>query len=114
MKPLDLHPDAREELVAIVDWYRSHDARIGARVVGEIGRVFEAIREAPSASPEVEGRVRRRLLRGFPFAVFFRVDASSILVVAVAHHAREPGYWRSRSSSEDSTLHDRGAEAAER
>jgi hypothetical protein len=36
-----------------------------------------------------------RLTR-FPYLVVYREDATRILVVAVAHEKRKPGYWRKR------------------
>lgn len=40
--------------------------------------------------------VRRKLLRRFPFAIVFIELADSIRVLAVAHGARRPAYWRHR------------------
>jgi hypothetical protein len=35
-------------------------------------------------------------LRDFPFALVYRPDDMGIVVFALAHHARRPGYWRGR------------------
>ena len=40
--------------------------------------------------------VRRRLLKAFPYAMIYEVRDTEILVVAVAHNRRKPGYWRKR------------------
>jgi hypothetical protein len=32
----------------------------------------------------------------FPFSLVYRVRHAEIEIVAVAHHRRRPGYWRSR------------------
>ena len=37
---------------------------------------------------------RRRLLKHFPYSVWFEVEAGTVTVLAVAHHRRVPGYWR--------------------
>lgn len=39
---------------------------------------------------------RRYLLPNFPFSFVYRVHNEEIEIVAVAHHWRYPGYWRSR------------------
>jgi hypothetical protein len=44
---------------------------------------------------EVRG-VKRLLLRRFPYAVIVRERGTEIVVIAFAHHARRPGYWRAR------------------
>ncbi len=41
--------------------------------------------------PVVEGELRRRLVRRFPFGVLYRSDPEEIVIVA--HLRRKPGYW---------------------
>ncbi len=36
------------------------------------------------------------MVRRFPFAILYRVEPERIVVVAVMHLRREPGYWRRR------------------
>jgi hypothetical protein len=36
------------------------------------------------------------VLSGFPYSVIFQLEDDIILVVAVAHAKRRPGYWRKR------------------
>jgi len=60
-----------------------------------------AIREAPHQWPLVDGVPRtldvyRRLVDGFPFAIVYVELDAQILVLAVAHGKRRPGYWRER------------------
>jgi hypothetical protein len=40
--------------------------------------------------------VKRLMLRRFPYAVIVRERDTEIVVIAFAHHARRPGYWRDR------------------
>jgi hypothetical protein len=47
-----------------------------------------------------EQDVRRVLVKVFPYAVLFTVEEDSILVVAVMHCHREPGYWRNRAGDD--------------
>jgi len=34
---------------------------------------------------------------GFPFSIVYRETQDQILILAVAHHYRRPGYWLQRS-----------------
>lgn len=45
--------------------------------------------------PDQDG-ARHVLVRDFPYAVVFILRAGVVWVVAIAHAAREPGYWRDR------------------
>jgi plasmid stabilization system protein ParE len=40
--------------------------------------------------------VRRRIVRGFPFTLAYRVTGETIRIDAVAHMHRQPGYWHRR------------------
>jgi hypothetical protein len=39
---------------------------------------------------------RRLVLRRFPFAIVYRLAGEFVLVLAIAHMRRRPGYWRGR------------------
>jgi hypothetical protein len=54
------------------------------------------ILEFPDSGRPFGRRLRRTLVRGFPYGLLYRVEPSRILIVAVAHLHRRPGYWRSR------------------
>ena len=45
----------------------------------------------------VRGSVRRRPIHHFPYSVLYRPNTDEIVIVAVAHRRRRPGYWLDRS-----------------
>ena len=47
----------------------------------------------------LEGDVRRCLVRVFPYGVLYTIEPDFILIIAVAHAKREPGYWGHRLTS---------------
>jgi len=49
-------------------------------------------------TPGPRGTRSLRLDR-FPYSVCYRVGVDEIMLVALAHHRRRPGYWRKRSVS---------------
>jgi len=40
--------------------------------------------------------IRRCRLRRFPYSVVYTQDGPDILVLAIAHQHRKPGYWKRR------------------
>jgi len=50
----------------------------------------------PDAYPEVEPRIRRILLRRFPYGLYYAVEADRVVVHACYDLRREPSGWRSR------------------
>jgi toxin ParE1/3/4 len=47
--------------------------------------------------PIVEEDVRRCMTKKFPYAILYTIEPDdSILIVAVMHCSRKPGYWKER------------------
>jgi plasmid stabilization system protein ParE len=77
-------------------YYESQATGLGTDYLSEIKRVVTAIAESPETWPVVGGGLRRRLVRRFPFAILYRNESEEIVIIAVAHLRRKPGYWRKR------------------
>ncbi len=68
----------------------------GIGFADEIDTAIAAIELNPEEWPSYDHGTRHYLLRRYPFGVVYRIEAARILVVAVAHGHRRPGYWASR------------------
>lgn len=77
-------------------YYELRRPTLGGRFIDAVESALGRIIEAPETWPEVEPGLRRRLVRDFPYGVFFRTGADFIRIVAIAHLARKPGYWETR------------------
>ena len=84
------------EAVAAAEWYAARSLTAAAGFEAELDAAESAIRELPNAWPPFDHGTRRYLLRRYPFGIVYRVEVSRILIVAVAHGHRRPGYWRDR------------------
>ncbi len=93
---LSLHPDAVLEGRAAREWYVERNLVAADGFVAEIERGLTAISDAPIQWPRYLHGTRRYLLRRFPFAIVYREAAGGVLVVAIAHAKRRPGYWHAR------------------
>lgn len=96
MKSVVFLPQAEQEMVEAAKYYESQAAGLGANYLSETERAVAAIAESPETWPIIEGKLRRRLVRRFPFGILYCIDPNEIVVVAVAHLHRKPGYWRGR------------------
>ncbi len=98
------HREAREELSAAAEWYESRRPGLGLDFVAEVTRGVASIREHPETWPQWQGLntrvpVRKFVLQRFPFSLPYLVHEETIVVLAVAHGRRRPGYWRARLNS---------------
>ena len=96
MKPLEIQPAALAEAEEAAAWYAERDPRVAARFAEELEAALNRIAEAPHRWPVYLHGTRRVRLTRFPYFVAYREDATRILVVAIAHGKRKPGYWRKR------------------
>ena len=98
MKPYRFHREARAEYRASLGWYaaRSLDAADG--FAEAIAQGIRGIRELPQAWPMWPGRpdVRTRVVRRYPYSIVYIVRGPNVVIIAVAHHRRRPGYWMDR------------------
>ncbi|MBI5233214.1 MAG: type II toxin-antitoxin system RelE/ParE family toxin [Deltaproteobacteria bacterium] len=96
MKPVVFLPKAEQEMLEAARYYESLSAGLGVDYLSEVERAVHAIQESPLIWPIIEGEIRRRMIRRFPFGILYRIEPEEIVVVAVMHLLRMPGYWRKR------------------
>lgn len=83
---------ARQEFLAEVIYYNEAQPGLGSRLTAAVeATVARALAFPLAGSPSVSN-TRRVVLNGFPFSLFYRQDGGSIVIFAVSHHARRPGY----------------------
>lgn len=87
---------ALSELLAEFAYYDAREPGLGDRFAAAVEETIARAAAFPLVGSRTRANMRRMLVRGFPFAVVYRHDGPEIVIVAVAHHARYPSYWRSR------------------
>jgi toxin ParE1/3/4 len=92
------HRLAVEEIDHEVDYYESRQTGLGSELEDEIDAVLEVIQRLPEAAPRWKGRGDRRvaLLERFPFTLPYQIKGEDIVILALAHTSRRPGYWARR------------------
>lgn len=101
MRPVRFHPSAVTEAEEAAIWYSSEREGLGSRFGASLEWAVEQLQQDPVVAtryPHVPSdmNVRRIRLPRFPYDVVFSEHAGEFVVLAVAHHRRRPGYWRSR------------------
>jgi hypothetical protein len=93
--------EAREEADESAHWYDARRAGLGDEFLSVLGTAFNAIEADPRrfeklATRRAQRDVRRCNLERFPFTVVFECRDDEVVVLAIAHAKRRPGYWRRR------------------
>ena len=90
------HPEALAEYQEATLYYLERDSALALRFVEAVEDAIRRILEAPQRWRVLEDDVRRCLTHVFPYGVLYTVEPEFILIVAVMHGSREPGYWKRR------------------
>ena len=93
---IDFHPAALQELIDSARYYETRLPGLGTDFKSEVDRSLDRLNVNPDIGVVVEAPYRRLLLDRFPFSVIYRTRGSILLILAVAHHRRRPGYWKGR------------------
>ena len=101
-----LDSDAEQELLDAAAWYDRRRTALGQRLVDEVLEVGRTLDAHPEAGrllvPRADGEpVRQFPLKSFPYVLVYLPRERPILIVAVAHTSRMPGYWAERAGSSD-------------
>lgn len=87
---------ARADFDESFDWYAKRSARAAIRFVLAVDKAIELIAADPGRFPKTYAGCRYCSLKRYPFTVVFREEIDRLVIVAMAHAKRRPGYWRRR------------------
>lgn len=87
--------------MAAAMYYDGKREGLGDDFLDETLAALRRLETWPRSGPLTLGGYRRCLLRRFPYALVYRAVGAGIVVVALTHHKRRPGYWLRRALRED-------------
>ena len=88
---------AEAELNEAVVFYDLQVAGLGRDFLHAAERTIAGLLDFPESGAVVRGRVRRKLLPRFPYAILYRIRGDEIRILAVKHDSRRPTYWYGRT-----------------
>ena len=96
MKSILFHPAAEAEFDNSIEFYNQRQIGLGLDFEKEVLRALCSIIDAPERSPKYKLGLRKYILRRFPFVIYYLNKSHYIWIVAIAHGARKPDYWKKR------------------
>lgn len=97
MLPVDYLPGARRDFDESFDWYLQRSAEAAVRFANSVDAALTVVAADPERFAVVDELHRECPVKRFPFRIVYRVVENRVLVVAIAHAKRRPGYWHDRS-----------------
>ncbi|MGB5312826.1 MAG: type II toxin-antitoxin system RelE/ParE family toxin [Polyangiales bacterium] len=101
MLPFQLLRQAERELELARQWYDEQRYGLGLVFFDAYEEAVRHAQEFPDAGtafvgPDLGRSVRKFPFQGFPFYLVTSVIDETLVVIAVAHAKRKPGYWLQR------------------
>ena len=96
--------EAAAELEEAAAWYEQEEHGLGFRLIEAFEHAVQLLREPNPPLTPVLGNAaalgaRKLVLHRFPFSLVVVRSKQTTIVVALAHHARKPGYWTGRTNA---------------
>lgn len=95
------HPEAQRELDEGIAWYEADYPGRGRRFFDAVQATAKRVLAAPNTFPLWRRRrdIRFAVVPRFPYTLIFRGEGEAVVIYAVAHNKRRPGYWQKRIES---------------
>lgn len=88
---------ARLEFLAEVIYFSEAEAGLGVRFNAAVEESAARALAFPQSGSPYRFNTRRVFVKDFPFSLIYRPEPGGIVIFAIAHHARRPYYWQSRT-----------------
>jgi Plasmid stabilization system protein len=91
-----ISPFAELDLDSIHEWYALHEQDLFIKFDKEFSACLKQIVENPLQFPVIYNKIRRALLKRFPYSIFFSIKGETVFILSVIHHKRNPKVWKQR------------------
>lgn len=93
--------DAALEAAETAAWYEAERPGLGVEFFYAIDTAIDLLENGNLPLLQLSGNagalgLKRHILKRFPYDVIVAVKPDETIVIAIAHHARKPDYWRDR------------------
>ena len=94
--------EAAEEFKHAVNWYETECRGLGTKLYNSVDSALQLLKENSPPLVPIYGNAgvkgaKRLLLNRFPFSLIVLPRSNEIIILAVAHHHRQPNYWINRT-----------------
>jgi plasmid stabilization system protein ParE len=88
--------EARADLFEAAEYYEAKEEGLGVRFRNEVAQILQTVGSTPFLWRERPKGYRRVNCPVFPYYLAYVIREESVVVVAVAHGSRKPGFWYDR------------------
>jgi toxin ParE1/3/4 len=89
-------PETERDLFDPYYWYEAQRTGLGAEFLSCIEASVASISRFPETYEIVHEQYRRKLVRRFPYAIFYEYVSNVVTIYCTFHTSRDPDRWRQR------------------
>ncbi len=93
---LVFRPEVREELDEAYHWYEKQKLGLGDEFLDCVNNTLTKVNLMPESYAIVYRDIRRALIKKFPYAIYYRIISSRVIVTAIFNSRRSPKSWQKR------------------
>lgn len=83
-------PEVEEDVICAYIWYEEKSKGLGEEFLRMFYAAAAEAARTPNLYPQIYKDFHRKLLKRFPYAVYFIVEGKSVMVYGLFHCARDP------------------------
>ena len=96
MRKVEFELGAQQDIGEAFDWYDEHSPIAAEQFRLAVQEAAERAADRPTLYAPLDEKHRSCPLVRYPFRIIYQFDDTQLIVIAVAHSSRKPGYWRDR------------------
>lgn len=89
--------EAQLEVQEAFNYYEEKNQGLGFEFMRSLDAALQSVKRNPTTYQQIYKETRRVLLRKFPYALFYLVEETKVIVIAVLHQKRSEIDWIRRS-----------------
>jgi len=93
---LILRLEAEQDLSAAFQWYEGRRIGLGHDFLLQVDAGFRFLERTPLVFPEIYRGIRRHLIKRFPYKIYYLVEETTVVILAVVYGGRDPQWIRKR------------------
>jgi len=94
---LVFRPEVQKELDEVYSWYENQQPGLGDNFLEQVAETLDRICQMPESYAAVYRDVRRAMVQRFPYAIYYRIVSSRVIITAVFHGRGNPKAWQVRT-----------------
>jgi len=88
--------EAEQDLSAAFRWYEGRRTGLGHDFLLQVDAGFRFLERTPLVFPEIYRGIRRHLIKRFPYKIYYLVEETTVVILAVVYGGRDPQLIRKR------------------